>query len=72
MYRYIITPARDSIRSHGIHSLLCGPNSRYASLLPVTLLFRSFPLFITCSIMLLFPSIPLSRASIVHGPIVFS
>jgi len=30
------------------------------------------PIVITCSIMSLFPSVPLSRASIVHGPIVFS
>jgi len=68
-YRYIIAPARDSNRSHGIHSPLRGPNFRYAYLLPVTLLFRSFPLSFTCPIMSLFPSFPLSRASIVHSPL---
>ena len=31
-----------------------------------------FPIVITCSIMSLFPSFPLSHASIVHSPIVFS
>jgi len=72
MYHYIIAPACNSICSHGIHSPLRGPNSQYASLLSVMLLFCSFPLFITCSIMSLFPSVPLSCASIVHGPIVFS
>jgi len=44
MYHYIIAPARDSICSRGTHSPLRGPNSRYASLLPVMSLFRSFPL----------------------------
>jgi len=44
MYHYIIAPARDSIRSRGIHSPLHGPNSRCASLLPVTLLFPFFPI----------------------------
>jgi len=68
-YRYIIAPARDSNRSRGIHSPLRGPNFRYAYLLPVTLLFRSFPLLFTCPIVSLFPSFPLSRASIVHGPL---
>jgi len=44
MYCYIITLARDSNHSRGIYSPLRGPNSQYASLLPVTLLFHSFPL----------------------------
>jgi len=51
MYCYIIAPARYSIRSRSIHSLLRGihsplrgPNSRCASLFPVMSLFRSFPL----------------------------
>jgi len=43
-YCYIIAPACDSNCSRSIHSPLHGPNSQCASLLPVTLLFRSFPL----------------------------
>jgi len=43
-YRYIITPARDSICSHGIHSPLRGPNSWCTSLLSVMSLFCFFPL----------------------------
>ena len=66
-YRYIIAPARDSNCSRSIQSPLRGPISQYTSLLPVMLLFPFFPIVITCSIMSLFPSFPLSRASIVHG-----
>ena len=72
MYRYIIAPAHDSNRSHGIHSPLRGPISRYTLPASRYVIVPFFPIVITCSIMSLFPSVPLSRASIVHGPIVFS
>ena len=68
-YCYIIATAHDSNHSHGIHSPLNGPNSQYASLVPVTLLFRSIPIVITCSLCHCSHPFPLSCASIVHGPL---
>jgi len=67
MYHYIIAPACNSNRSCGIHSPLRGPISRYAFPASRYVIVPFFPIVITCSIMSLFPSIPLSRASIVHG-----
>ena len=69
MYCYVIAPARDSNRSHGIHSPLRRPNSQCTSLLPIMLLFCSFSLSLHMHYVIVPICFPLSRASIVHGPL---
>jgi len=71
MYCYIIAPAHNSNRSHGIHGPQSGPNSQYFSgSRYVIVLFHSHCHYIF--IMSLFPSVPLSCASIVHISIVLA
>ena len=54
--------ACDSNRSHGIHGLLRGPNSWYASSFPITLLFLLYPLSLPIPLCHCFPSTPFVRS----------